>query len=321
MSMLSRKCVGISLTLALMAAGCDKAQLLAPTGSTVTLTAGSIVLPTGGTTQVTAFVSESSGTPVQNGTMVRFTTNLGQVDPVEVQTSNGYAVASFMAGDSAGVAEVRATSGGIGGTAGAAAGSAASNVVQITIGSAAVETVVLGANPGTVPAGGGTVNLIATVVGAGGRALQGIAVTFNASAGQLGSTLVMTDVNGQATTTLTTDRTTTVTAQAGSKVSTAVTVTPLATFTPTLTATGSTPVPGVGHQWSFTATITPVDASAQPTQFDWVFGDGVTATGNSNTTSHVYTTGSGTPKTVTVTIRLTNGQTVVARTEILLGTF
>src|SRR3970040_70169 len=116
MSMLSRKCVGISLTLALMAAGCDKAQLLAPTGSTGTLTAGGIGLPTGRTTQVTAFVSESSGTPVQNGTMVRFTTNLGQVDPVEVQTSNGYAVASFMAGDSAGVAEVRATSGGIGGT-------------------------------------------------------------------------------------------------------------------------------------------------------------------------------------------------------------
>ena len=39
-----------------------------------------------------AFVAEAGGTPVQNGTTVRFTTNLGRVDPVEAQTRNGMAI-------------------------------------------------------------------------------------------------------------------------------------------------------------------------------------------------------------------------------------
>src|ERR1044071_3162977 len=67
---------------------CDKMPLSAPTGSTVTVRAAETVLGTGGSTDVTAYVSEQAGTPVQNGTVVRFTTNLGRVDPTEVETRN-----------------------------------------------------------------------------------------------------------------------------------------------------------------------------------------------------------------------------------------
>ena len=86
-------------------------RLLAPTNSTVTIDAGSRVVETGGSTSVSAMVIEQSGTPVQNGTVVRFTTTLGRLDPVEAQTRNGVATTMFFAGNDSGVAEVRATSG------------------------------------------------------------------------------------------------------------------------------------------------------------------------------------------------------------------
>ena len=67
-----------------------------------------------GVTEISAYVIEQAGTAVQNGTSVRFTTSLGRVDPVEVETHNGMATTTFFAGDVSGVAEVRATSGNAG---------------------------------------------------------------------------------------------------------------------------------------------------------------------------------------------------------------
>ena len=158
--------------LLLMAGGltgaCDKAQLLAPTSSTITVSAPTRLLPSGGNTEITAFVLEQSGTPVQNGTTVRFSTTLGRVDPVEAQTRNGLAFTMFFAENGSGIAEVRATSGA------ASGGDDSTNVVQLTIGAAAVNTVTLRANPGSVGPGGGSVELIATVVGENGQTLSGV---------------------------------------------------------------------------------------------------------------------------------------------------
>jgi PKD repeat protein len=70
-----------------------------------------------------------------------------------------------------------------------------------------------------------------------------------------------------------------------------------------------------------TVTVTPADASIQATRFEWDFGDGSSRTTNGPTTSHVYTSSPKTAKTVTVTISLTNGQTLVASTQFLLGDF
>jgi hypothetical protein len=321
MKMPSRVYVGLWIALAGAAAACDTVQLLAPTGSTVTLTAASVVVPTGGTTQVTAFVYESSGTPVQNGTTVRFSTNLGRVDPVETQTRNGYAVATFSAGEVSGLADVSAWSGAAGGATGAGEGATATNVVQISVGSAAVETVLLGANPGSLPAAGGTVELTATVLGTNGREMSNVVVLFASTEGQLGSTRVATDGFGQARTTLTTTQTAKVTASAGLKTA-ETTVTRRDPVVPGLIAAAGAIQIGIGQTWNFTATLTPPnDPSAQAAAYDWDFGDGSTATTNSNVTSHVYTSGANTPRVVTVTIRLTNGQALAATTQILLGSF
>src|SRR5689334_25057497 len=89
-----------------LAAACDKVPLLAPSGSVINLSANATTVPSGGTVGLTAFVTESSGTPVQNGTTVRFTSTLGIVSPSEVQTTNGLAVATFTASSGSGVAEV-----------------------------------------------------------------------------------------------------------------------------------------------------------------------------------------------------------------------
>src|SRR5688500_9493213 len=101
----------VLIAAAALTAACDKAQLLAPTQSTITVSAPTRVLPSNGTTPITAAVIEQAGTPVQNGTTVRFTTTLGRVDPVEVQTTNGLAITTFFAGPNSGIAEIQANSG------------------------------------------------------------------------------------------------------------------------------------------------------------------------------------------------------------------
>lgn len=61
--------------LALLATACDKVPLFAPSRSTITLTAGQRILSFNGSVKITAVVIAPSGTPVQNGTAVRFTTS------------------------------------------------------------------------------------------------------------------------------------------------------------------------------------------------------------------------------------------------------
>ena len=337
--MLSRISFVCAALAAIVAAACDTVPLTAPSGSALTMSAASSFVPTGGTTEITAFVVESGGTAVQNGTTVHFSTNLGRVDPVDAQTKNGYATTTFIAGDSSGLADVVASSGGTGatttpppteGTGGTTTPSSPnSNTVRITVGAAAVETVTLSANPGAVPSGGGTVDLLATVTSATGRSLSGILVTFASTEGQLASQTAITDGSGQARTTLTTTRTATVTASAGAKTSAAVEVTrreAASIATATLAATPVLAVPNSGGQTvnlEATVTVIPEDSSIQGIKYEWTFGDGSSATTNGGITSHVYTDPNDQlkAKTVTVTITLTNGQTLVASTQFLLGDF
>lgn len=212
------------IIVAVVTTGCDKVPLTAPTNSTITLTAPTRSLPTGGTTEVTATVLESGGTPVQNGTTVRFTTSLGSVTPVETQTRNGVATATFNAGDVSGTATIRATSGGAGGsstTTGTTTTTGSSNQLDITIGAAAANTVALSVSSSTVPPNGGSVAVTATVLDTNGNRLVGIPVTFSTTAGTLSASVANTDSTGEARVQLTTNRTATVTAAAGAKTATA----------------------------------------------------------------------------------------------------
>jgi len=275
------------LIAAAAAASCDKAPLLAPTNSSITISASTRVLPLGGQTEITAFVIEPAGTPVQNGTTVRFVTSLGIMNPVETQTHNGVATATFMAGDVSGVAEIRALSGGsgsttpssttTGGTTGATTTSTAANVVQITVGAAAVDSVTVRTNPATVSTNGGTVEVTASVLAAGGRALPGIAVTFSADHGTLSSTTGVTDANGEARVQLTTNVDTNISASAGGKTAaTAAKVTaqpgPSVTLTCTSSTSGNCSTLNVGDVAVFTAARGQSTSNIRTSTID--FGDG-----------------------------------------------
>src|SRR5258708_13324827 len=61
--------------------GCQKVPLLAPSGSTITITASTTALPVNGTTQLIAQVIEPPGTPPHPGTHLTFTTPLATCEP------------------------------------------------------------------------------------------------------------------------------------------------------------------------------------------------------------------------------------------------
>jgi adhesin/invasin len=254
--MVSRISLGCAALVALVAVACDTVPLTAPSGSTLTITAASTIVPTGGTTEIRAFVAEEGGIAVQNGTIVYFATNLGRLEPTEAQTRNGYAVATFVAGESAGVATVMASSGGTGssatpppttgnGTTTTTTTSTGSNSVQITVGAAASEAVVLNASATSVSLGGGTVTLIASVVDISGNRLRNVPVNFSTDAGTLAATVANTDANGEARVDLTTNREANVTARAGSKTAT-LRITVNAPATVAITANPSSVPPGGG---------------------------------------------------------------------------
>lgn len=291
------------VALAFVVAACSKVPLVAPTNSTITLTAGTRTLATGGNTTLSAFVNESSGSVVQNGTTVHFATTLGHVDPVDALTKDGMATTTFYADSASGVAEIRAISGSAGGGAtttpasgstGATAGGTtttptSSNVVDITIGAANTNSILVSASPSTVPPAGGTVSIIASALDANGNRLVGVPVTFSSTAGSLSSSSANTDASGNATVQLTTNQTATVTAAAGSKTAT---VTVNAAGANSLALSLSPAQPSSGQPVTLTVTPTIGTNNVAPhVVIDW--GDGTSSSdlgvvGAARTVTHTY---------------------------------
>jgi adhesin/invasin len=273
MMMLSRISFVCAALVAIVAVACDTVPLTAPTGSTLSISAGNSFVQLGGTTEITAFVVESGGTAVQNGTTVHFSTNLGRVDPVDAQTKNGYATTTFIAGDVSGLADVVATSGGTGstttpppstgngngngGTGTTTPASTNSNTVRITVGAAAADNLVLNASSTSVPVGGGTVTLTASVLDVNGNRLRNVPINFSTDAGTLSATVATTDANGDAAVQLSTNRDATVTARAGAK-STTLKISVNSPANISLSGSPATLPPGGG---SMTITAIVLDAS------------------------------------------------------------
>jgi hypothetical protein len=91
---------------------CTGVPLTAPSNSTISLSANpTSIPPNGGVSVVTAVVIEPAGTPVPNGTVVFFFTNLGRVD-AEGKTKDGIARVNFVSDSRSGDATVSASSGG-----------------------------------------------------------------------------------------------------------------------------------------------------------------------------------------------------------------
>ena len=264
---------------------CDATSLVAPSQSTLSLVAADTILPTGGSTQVTALVVELAGTPVHDGTVVTFTATLGAVHPAEALTVRGSASAMFTAGPASGVADLRAYS-----------GSAVSDTVQVTVGAAAVAAVHLTALPGSLPPTGGEATLVALVLDVNQNPIPHVRVSFGASAGALRQRLATTDASGEARTVLRTTATAEVTASAGAA-EVAATVTVEAPTAITLTPTPATPI--AGQPVSFALTL--VNTTRAIRSVTIAFGDGQSrALGAVTAATVTHTYGSAGAYTVTV---------------------
>ena len=72
-------------------ATCERAPLVAPLASTISVFSSSTVLLPGETAEVSAVLVEEAGTNVQDGTVVKFFATLGTVEPIEARTRGGVA--------------------------------------------------------------------------------------------------------------------------------------------------------------------------------------------------------------------------------------
>jgi Bacterial Ig-like domain (group 1)/PKD domain len=210
----------------LLSSSCDKVPLLAPGGTVITLFPSASTVPLNGEIEIVATAIESggtaapspsptpapttpgtpttptsptstpttgAGTPVHNGTVITFTTTIGRIEPSEARTNNGQVRVRFIAGGQSGTATVTAFSGG-----------ASARLENIRVGTAAVERVILTANPQTLGPLGGSSEITARVEDVNGFGLPSVPVSFTTTQGQFSANPVTTDGNGIARTTLTT---------------------------------------------------------------------------------------------------------------------
>ncbi len=305
------------LVVALAAAtgACDKVPLLAPTGSSITLSASSPTAALNSTVEITAVVQESAGTAPQNGTLVTFSTNLGTVEPREAQTRGGIARATLNTGGQSGTATITATSG----TA-KATGDAS---LKIAIGAAAAGSVVVSASPASVASTGGTATVTASALDEAGRKIPNVPISFSTTAGTLSANTASSDANGDATVTLTTNREATVTASVGSGTSAKTATTTVRVNTaPTLAFGALSPTsPTAGSPVSFT--ITPAANTTPTVTVDWGDGTatqnvGTLAGGAARTVSHTYASPGNYTATATATEQ-SSGETSTNTVPIAVG--
>jgi hypothetical protein len=318
----------LALPFALISA-CDKVPLLAPTGSVINLLAttntvslnsettiiatvienGTAPAPGGGGTTPSTTTRTGAGTPVQNGTLISFTTTLGRIEPSEARTHNGQVTVRFIAGSASGTATITAFSGG-----------ASSQLTNLKVGTAAAGRVLVTTTPQALGASGGSVQVTASVTDEGGNPLSGIPVSFATDRGSLSPSTATTDASGNATVTLTTTSgpakvTATAGAQKGEATVT-LSVRSLSGFTASPAATSA------GVPVTFTVTPAAATTGANISNVRVDFGDGsaphnLGAISGPSTTSHAYTrSGSFTP---TATATDASGDSQSLSTTVIIG--
>jgi hypothetical protein len=261
----------------------------------------------GGSGTGSSTTASTGGTPVQNGTLITFTTTIGRIEPSEARTHNGQVTVTLFTGSESGTPSITAFSGG-----------ASTTNKDIKIGTAAVKTVTIAAAPSTLGSSGGTSTITATVINDSGGPVSGVPVTFTTDKGTLSSSVVTTDANGNATTQLTTSATAKVSATTGgTTTATPVTVTVNPSSLTSFTATPNATTAGVPVSF----TVTP-NASANLQNVRVSFGDGASQDlgpigGATPAGPHTYCA----PGTYTATATPTdaNGSSGSLSTQVVIG--
>ena len=297
--------VAFTVIAAVVAISCDRVPLTSPTGSTILLSTSTNIVPIDGSAEITATVTESAGTAVQNGTTVVFRADLGRMDPAESQTVNGRAVSRYFASGQSGVVKINAYSGAAatgGSTTSGNSSTAPGAPLTILVGGAAASRISVRAEPPNIPQTGGTIQIFANVADVNGSPVNGAPVAFTiggtgtTGAGILGSPSTTTNASGVAQTSLTTNQTTTVTATVSTAGATAavtanVVITALAAPTVAITGCTATQSVGVAVNCTITPTFATGGAAIRNLTINWGDGSGEQPLGGTSATSasKVYT--------------------------------
>lgn len=185
-----------ALLLAVLGAACDEVSPVAPTGTTLTVSANPTRIDPGGTSEITVLARKENGSPVNPGTQIFLTTTLGAIDELAATNDNGIARATLTGDGRVGVATVSATS-----------GDTETITTDVEIGSLA-GSITLQPSPTTIStatASSTVFTLTATVRDETGQPLEGVAVNFTTQLGSLVSQgrPIFTDADGVVEDTLT----------------------------------------------------------------------------------------------------------------------
>lgn len=291
-------CAAAAVAVVSVMSACDRVPLLAPTGTVITIFPAGTSVPSNGEVEIVATVIENgvastpgtggdtgngttttstagSGTPVQNGTLVSFTTTIGRIEPSEARTNNGQVRVRFIAGGQSGAATITAFSGG-----------ASGKLENLLVGTAAADHVILTASPQTLGPSGGSSEIAARVEDVSGLPIVAVPVTFTSTTGTLSAGSAVTDQNGVAKVTLSTTRQAEVTANVAGKTAT---VTVGLNPRTGVSITAPTTSVSAGQPATFTVNVN-AEANIRDVSINW--GDGTSqslgALSGTATVSHTY---------------------------------
>jgi len=254
LSLLCVLCLGLAL-------GCNKATPVAPSGTTLAITANPSRIALTGTSTITVFGQKANGSALDPGTVIRFSTDKGSIDAVGT-IQNGQTTAILRGDGSSGTATVTAT-----------AGASTTATTKVVVGQSDIKpTVLVSVNPNNIPVSaktGAKSTATVTVIArnSDGTPAVGQTVILTSSLGTLKPDRPVTGADGTATTTLTAGTqpgTATVTAIVGSSDAATTTLTIRDSATAISVQAASSTIPASTTMLTVTAFV--VNSQGQPVQ-------------------------------------------------------
>ncbi len=275
---------------------CKPTIFTAPDNATLVVTVNPPTIPLGGQSIVRVVGYKSNGAPLHDGTVIFFSTDLGEIESKKKIESGTVEVLFRSTGNRSGVATLTITSGNA---------QTIPDSITITIGASSLNSLSMSADPPQLPEGGGFSTIRVTAYDGDLNPLPNIPVILNTTAGELNSKggTITTGADGQAQDQLYTTETVEITAKSGDITDT-LTVEVKNSTIPTASFVYSPTNPKVGERVYFNASGSS-DEDGTIVSYEWSFGDGHSASGQ--TTEHRYNT-EGTFQVV-LTVRDETGNT------------
>jgi hypothetical protein len=276
----------LSLLLLVSAAACDKASPVAPTGTTLTLSANPTKIGLNGESTITVVGRKPDGNPLNPGTEIRLSTDKGTISPIVEVGAGGAATTTFRADGRTGAAVITATTG--------AGDVTAMATLQIGETDETRPTLLVSVSPSNIPVEGtATVTVIAR--NADGSLVEaGREVILTSTLGSLSPSRPVTRADGTAVSTLRAGNqggTAEVTAILGSSAPATATVTIRDAATDIALQASRPSIPASGGTITFIAFV--ANAQGQPLQGAPVTFESTDGVGTFETTGVVTTDATG----------------------------